>query len=179
MCSSDLADARCRRLIADPDPSVAQLGAILEARLASWRRDHPAMVRAAAKIAQRAEHAGNMLAFFHHATSRGEIDPARWDELDQRVARPDRPLRMQVMGLQLMTETALALGNPDLALRALAKAADFGLIDITWLDGCPLFSPLAPDLRWRVIRDEVAERAARVLAAFHSAAGRQFPGAGR
>jgi hypothetical protein len=82
-------------------------------------------------------------------------------------------MRMQVLGLQLMTETALALGSPDLALRALAKAADFGLIDITWLDGCPLFSPLAPDLRWRVIRDEVAERAARVLAAFRSAAGRR------
>ncbi|HSR98448.1 MAG TPA: protein kinase [Kofleriaceae bacterium] len=52
------------------------------------------------------------------------------------------------------------------------RGTDFGLIDITWLDGCPLFSPLAPDLRWRVIRDEVAERAARVLGAFRSAAGR-------
>jgi eukaryotic-like serine/threonine-protein kinase len=165
------ADARCRWLLGDPDPSVGQLGAVLEARLASWRHDRPAMVTAAAKIAQRAEQAGPLLAFFQHTTATGHLDLALWNQLDQRVARPDRPLRMQVMGLQLMAEMALVLGSHDLAIRALAKAADFGLIDITWLDGCPLFSPLTADLRWRVIRNEVAVRAAGVLAAFRSAAG--------
>jgi serine/threonine-protein kinase len=165
------ADTRCHRLLGDPDPSVAQLGAVLEARLASWRHDRATMVTAAAKIAQRAEQAGHMLAFFQHATSTGDLDLELWNQLDQRVARPDRPLRMQVIGLQLMAETALVLGSHDLAIRALARAADFGLLDITWLDGCPLFSPLTADLRWRVIRNDVALRAARVLAAFRSAAG--------
>lgn len=165
------ADARCRRLVGDPDPSVAQLGAALEARLASWRQDRPAMVAAAARFAQRIEHTADMLAFFRHTVATGQLDRALWNQLDQRIARPGRPLRMQVMGLQLMAETALALGSHDLALRALARATELGLIDITWLDGCPLFSPLTIDLRWRVIRDDVAERAARVLAAFRSAAG--------
>ena len=64
---------RCRRLLADPDPSVAQLGAVLEARLACWRRDHAAMVGAAARIAERAEHAAHMLAFFRHATATGRL----------------------------------------------------------------------------------------------------------
>jgi TolB-like protein len=168
----DAADARCHRLLADPDPSVAQLGAILEARLASWRNDHPAMVAAAAKIAQRAVHAGEMLAFFQHTVASGQIDLARWNQLDQRVVRPERPIRMQIMGLQLMTETALILHQFDLAVRALAKAVELGLLDVTWLDGCPLFAPVIRDLRWRALRDDVAQRAARVLAAFHSAAGR-------
>ena len=167
----DAADARCRRLLADPDPSVAQLGAILEARLASWRRDHPAMVVAAGKIAQRAVHAGEMLAFYQHTVATRQLDLALWNELDQRVVRPERPRRMQLMGVQLMTETALVLGQFDLAVRALVRAADLGLLDVTWLDSCPLFAPLIRDLRWRAVREDVAQRAARVLAAFRSAAG--------
>jgi TolB-like protein len=165
------ADARCRRLIGDPDPSVAALGAALEARLASWRQDRPAMVAAATRFAQRIEHTADMLAFFRHTIATGHLDLELWNQLEKRNASPDRPLRMQVMRSQLMAETALALGSHDLALRALARAAELGLIDITWLDGCPLFSPLTVDLRWRVIRDDVAVRAARVLAAFRSAAG--------
>jgi hypothetical protein len=66
---------------------------------------------------------------------------------------------------------AILLGHDDLAIRALGRATDIGLIDVTWLDGCPLFAEVAGDLRWRAIRDEVARRAARVLAAFRAAAG--------
>lgn len=129
------------------------------------------MVAAAARIAQRAVHAGDMLAFYQHTVATGQLDLALWNEVDQRVARPDRPIRMRVMGFQLMTETALILGQFDLAVRALARAADLGLLDVTWLDGCPLFAPLIRDVRWRVVREDVAQRAARVLAAFRSAAG--------
>ncbi len=78
---------------------------------------------------------------------------------------------MQVISLQLMAEIAILLGRHELAIRALGKAADMGLIDVVWLDGCPLFAPFTGDLRWRAIRDEVALRASRVLAAFRSAAG--------
>jgi hypothetical protein len=129
------------------------------------------MVVAAGKIAQRAVHAGEMLAFYQHTVATRQLDLALWNELDQRVVRPERPRRMQLMGVQLMTETALVLGQFDLAVRALVRAADLGLLDVTWLDSCPLFAPLIRDLRWRAVREDVAQRAARVLAAFRSAAG--------
>jgi hypothetical protein len=75
---------------------------------------------------------------------------------------------MQVIGLQFMAEIAIILGHHDLAIRALARAADLGLMDITWLDHCPLFAALAMDLRWRAIHEAVAVRASAVLVAFRS-----------
>jgi hypothetical protein len=78
---------------------------------------------------------------------------------------------MQVLGLQLMAELSIVLGHHDRGLHALAKAAELGLIDVTWLDRCPLFPQVSGDLRWLAIRDYVAQRAASVLAAFRSTAG--------
>jgi serine/threonine-protein kinase len=165
------ATASCRRLLDDLDPSVVQLGAIVTARLAGWRNDRPAMVEAVSRFAARVESDAHLLAFFKQSMITGQLDLAQWNQLDQRFTRRDRPQRMQILGLQLMTELAILLGHDDLAIRALAKAADLGLIDITWLDGCPLFAPLTVDLRWCAIRDAVALRADRVLAAFRAAAG--------
>ncbi|HEX8112772.1 MAG TPA: hypothetical protein VF516_33805, partial [Kofleriaceae bacterium] len=59
----------------------------------------------------------------------------------------------------------------DLALRALGKATDTGLIEVTWLRGCPLFTPITGDLRWRAVHDAVERRAAAMLATFRAAAG--------
>ena len=70
-----------------------------------------------------------------------------------------------------MTELSLVLDQHDLALRALGKANDSGLIDITWLRACPLFAPITVDLRWLAVHDAVERRAAAVLAAFRAAAG--------
>lgn len=163
--------AHCRRLLADPDHAVAQLGAVLDARLASWRRDRAAALAAAARFASRIEPAASLLAFFQRASQTGDFDTAQWSALEQALTRPERPVRSQLMGLQLMTELSLVLDHHDLALRALGKAADAGLIDITWLRGCPLFAPITGDLRWRVIHDAVEQRAAAMLAAFRAAAG--------
>ncbi|HEX3759768.1 MAG TPA: serine/threonine-protein kinase, partial [Kofleriaceae bacterium] len=167
----DGALARCQQLLADPDPAVAQLGAALDARLASWRRDRQATLAAAPRFASRTEQAWRLLTFFERAARTGELDPAQWEELERALVRPDRPMRMQVMGLQLMTELSLVLDHHDLALRALGKASEIGLIDVTWLRACPLFAPIQRDLRWLAVHDAVEQRAAAVLAAFRAATG--------
>ncbi|TMQ10186.1 MAG: hypothetical protein E6J91_27570 [Deltaproteobacteria bacterium] len=164
------AEARCRQLLADADPSVGLLGATLESRLAGWRGDRAATAAAAARFAARSEQAAHLLALFQQASATGEIDVAQWTALEQRLSRRDRPHRMQLIGLQLMSEHSLLLGHHDLGLRALGRATDAGLIDITWLRGCPLFHQVAGDLGWRAICDEVARRADGVLAAFRGAA---------
>ncbi|HEX7841322.1 MAG TPA: hypothetical protein VF469_27780, partial [Kofleriaceae bacterium] len=167
----DAALVRCRQLLADPDPSVVQLGAVLDSRLAGWRLDQPGATAAAARFVQRVEQAARLLAVFQRASQTGEIDVAQWSQLEQLFTRTDRPRRMQIMGLQLMAELSIVAGHPDLGLRALRRAAEAGLIDITWLDRCPLLQPFAGDPRWRAVRDEIARRAARMLAAFRAAAG--------
>jgi len=167
----DGALARCRQLLADPDPSVAQLGAVLEARLASWRHDRATTLAAAARFAPHIEPAALLLAVFERASRTGALDPAQWEALEQALTRPERPVRSQLMGLQLMTELSLLLDQHDLALRALGKATDTGLIDITWLRRCPVFAPITGDLRWLAVHDAVEQRAAAMLAAFRAAAG--------
>lgn len=107
---------------------------------------------------------------FGRATETGTLDDAEWNQLKQLFTRRDRPQRMQVMGLQLMTELSIGLGYGAHGLRALGKAADMGLIDILWLHCCPLLRSIVGDPRWPANRDHVSSRAAGVLAAFRSAA---------
>jgi serine/threonine-protein kinase len=163
------ADARCRQLLADPDLPVRQLGAALEARLASWRGDAEATAAAVARFASQSTLAARLLALFQPATATGAIDLVEWNVVERLFTGRDRPKRMQLVGLQLMSELSIMLGHQDLGLRALGKAADAGLLDITWLRGCPLFQRITADLGWRALCDEVARRAAGVLAAFHAA----------
>ncbi len=47
-------------------------------------------------------------------------------------------------------------------------AIDAGLIDILWMDNCPLLEPLRKDARFAPLRVEVAARAALVVAALTS-----------
>ena len=167
----DSAMARLQLLLADSDPAVALLGASLEARLAGWRRDGEGTAAAATRMAPRIGQAAHLVAFFHQSSRAGAVDLAQWNVLEQMFTRRDKPLRMQVISLQLMAELSLILGHRDLAMRALGKATDAGLIDITWLRACPLFADVGGDLGYLAIRGEVARRAAGVLAAFHAAAG--------
>jgi serine/threonine-protein kinase len=70
--------------------------------------------------------------------------------------------RTQALACQARAEVALARGLDDEALETLARAVDLGLIDLLWLDGCPLFDTLRPLPRFVALRDRVVERAARV-----------------
>jgi TolB-like protein/Flp pilus assembly protein TadD len=66
---------------------------------------------------------------------------------------------------QLATEWYGMNSEVDALLRELAKAIDFGLVDLMWLDGCPLLAAARKDPRFLALRRVVAERAAAVQAA--------------
>jgi hypothetical protein len=163
------AEAHCARLLGDPDRAVVQLGAVLEIRLATWRNDRPRMIEACRRFEPQLDHAARMIEAFLHVVTTGELDPRQWQQLEQMFARTDRPRRMQLAGLQRMVELAIVIDQPELALRALGHAVELGLIDLAWLDGCPLFARLAGDLRWHALRREVEARAAAMLAIYRAA----------
>ena len=163
------ADARCRQLLADRDPTVSELATTLAARLSCWRGNLAAAEAAATRFAGHSEQAMRLFRLFQQAAATGAMDRVQWTALEQWFAQRDRPHRPNAIGLQLMAEHALLLGHHDLGLRALGKAAEAGLIDITWLRGCPLLQRVAEDLRWQAVHDDVARRAAAMLAAFHAA----------
>ena len=168
----EAADRRLAALLADPDPAVAQLGAASTARLAGWRRDLQGVITAGSSFTPRVgDNAPRMVVFVRDTYARGSMDLDEWARLRDGFLAEDKPRRMQIFGLQLLTEMSAVLGEPERSLEALARSIDLGLIDLTWLDACPVFHGLRGDPRWQAMRAEVAARATRVLAAFRAAGG--------
>ncbi len=168
----DSADERLLPLVNDPDPSIAQLGAVFEARLQCWRGQREQMLVFAEKFVPRmGGNAARIADFVKQATVTGRVDPAAWEGFLAIYANrnADMPTRQQLFGLQLLTEIALMFGDRDAALATLSRAVERGLMDIVWLDHCQALHPLYGLQQFYELRLVVAERATAVLGAIRSA----------
>src|SRR5262249_33703624 len=116
-------------------------------------------------------YASRLLEFIATAADTGTLDADVWRTFVGKFGGTGQPLRGQLMGLQLLSEIALVLGDAKLSIETLAEAERLGLVDIVMLDKCPLYEQVTSSAAFRQIRDRVAARAARVLAAFRSTAG--------
>ena len=67
---------------------------------------------------------------------------------------------------QLKAEALAYVGDEGGALAAIEDAASLGLLDLVWMDRCPLFQAMRGSRRFAEARAQVAERAALVLEAF-------------
>jgi hypothetical protein len=115
------------------------------------------------------DQANRIVRFMAEATRGDAISDDEWGKLTRAFGDDDdRPVRQQLMGLQLLIEVALVRDRPERALATLALAARTGLMDIVWLDRCPLFGRVAEHPRYPPLRVEVGRRADRVLAALRS-----------
>jgi len=65
---------------------------------------------------------------------------------------------------QLGAEIALRFGNLEHGRAMIDEAVMHGLVDLVWLDHCPLLAPLRQDARFLALRRIVEERGAPVLA---------------
>jgi tetratricopeptide (TPR) repeat protein len=61
--------------------------------------------------------------------------------------------------MQVRAEVAAYCKQPDIALAAIEGAMSFGLIDMLWLDGCPLLRPLSQEPGWTRVREALRARA--------------------
>ena len=162
------ADERVARLLADPDASIMQLGSACEARLAGWRGRRDIMLAATERFGGRmGPDSENIIKFLTAYANKPTEDDA-WRRLVELYRGTDRPTRQTLLGMQLLAEVALMLDHPMLAWETLGQAEMLGLMDVVWMDHCPLFVRYAGDHGYRDVRDRVAERARRVLAAFRS-----------
>ncbi|HEV3190271.1 MAG TPA: protein kinase, partial [Polyangiaceae bacterium] len=73
--------------------------------------------------------------------------------------------RMPVFLEQARAEFGAAKGKVNEAWAALAASVDAGLIDLLWIDACPILSPLREDARFAALRARVLERVELVRAA--------------
>ena len=137
----------------------------MSARLALWRRD--------AEWAQRIRDGLRSLDFplkdsvmeFCALIVDGRISHAltnmaeSWGKMSSRAVR--RPLFFR----QLTAEVFAFTGRNDEALGMIESADAIGLIDLAWIDHCPLLDPLRASPRYVAVRARVADRARAVLTA--------------
>ena len=150
----------------DPDEPIARIGKIFGGRLLGWRGDRAAMYETAVINSPRMDDKAPLAALIDGAIATGTVDDALWERVAVQFGGP-RPRRFQLLLVQLVAELAALHGVQDLACRALELAIRLGLIDILWVDRCPLFAGMT-DPRWARLRDHVALQAAQVLAAFRA-----------
>jgi serine/threonine-protein kinase len=70
--------------------------------------------------------------------------------------------RFSALMYQIGTEVFCAAGDLDTAAETLTLGSNGVLLDITWMDGCPVLAPLRAHPRWASAHAQVAKRAANV-----------------
>ena len=164
---------RVERLAKDPDKPIAQLGAVLETRLAGWRGDRAVVLAGSTRFMERLDKDGpsKLFGYIRESIHNGTLDLNAWQQLADRFAVANHPKRPQVFSFQILAEISVSIGTQELAIAVLDQAQRAGLIDVMWLDHCPLFAPLKALPQFHEIRDRVAKRARAVHAALHSVTG--------
>ncbi|HWB74568.1 MAG TPA: protein kinase [Nannocystaceae bacterium] len=88
----------------------------------------------------------------------GETSPAEVLALTEQGLARANP-RFRTMVLQFATEASCRNDAPDIGWQALERAADDVLVDLHWLDRCPLLAPLRARPEFKALREKVKQRA--------------------
>ena len=163
------AERRVADLLADPDPSIAQLGWVNRSRQTIWRGKRDVLLELGRTFATRIPVGVSPLFKFLAALDRGgNIDREGWQRSLDLPVTPGQPLRQILVRNQVMCELALAFDQYDLALAGIERLDEMGFMDVTWLDLCPLMAKIVERRRFVQLRQLIGDRATRVLAAFES-----------
>jgi eukaryotic-like serine/threonine-protein kinase len=161
------ADRRVAQLMTDPDTSLMQLGHIANARLTAWRGRRDVLNETATTFLSRVStNANAIFRVIIEIQEKEQISEPIWTMAVRAQLPPNRPVRQFLMRLQIFCEIAALLNQTDYAMEALTRLTDMGLMDVAWMDNCPLLEKLVEQPGYAKLRRRVGERAARVLAAF-------------
>jgi serine/threonine-protein kinase len=135
----------------------------LMARLASWRRDR-AGAAALRRHVERRDFPlrGEVLGILEMVETGTlpagtEATLLQWGRLVGRAKR--RPMFLR----QIAAEMLAYVGRDESALRMTVEADALGLIDVTWMDRCPLFASIRSSPEFVAVRDRVAARAREAM----------------
>ena len=168
----DSADRRVATLVADPDVPVMQFGSVIEARLSLWRRDLPRLVAAVSRLPFQFRGQGfDLLGKYERWVKTREFDVGAWLVQFEKLGDPELPQRTQLATFQRTIEASALMEQPEVTEAGLRAASRYGLLDVLWIEHCPLFAPYAATTWMIDVRAEVRERARSVLAAFRAAGG--------
>jgi serine/threonine-protein kinase len=135
-------------------------------RLLIWRRDHDGLNALLGKLEVEVEQrkAAMGLRMLQHVL--------RGDLVERSVFLPsgdgENAARRRAFLLQVDAEMAAFVGDKERALLDLQEGAEGWLMDLAWLDGCPLFDELRADPRFAQIRALVGPRAEQIVEAYYA-----------
>jgi serine/threonine-protein kinase len=158
-------DTHLRAIEGDPAPDLLSLLGYARTRL--WKGE-----RWSGPVARPRE--GHSIAFFSLDSILRVLDTGTFEDED--TARHDAMIaaappgsRPRRLFLQLKIEQLAFAGRVDEADQALPDAIDAGLLDVAWMDRCPLLAPLRERPAFAALRERVAMRAAPVAQAWRAA----------
>ena len=149
------------------DESSAQIIRVAEAsRLAVWRRDVPEAARILTSIEEAKMPTVEPISvakWIARVALRGErfFRAFSLSEFAQ-----EGGLRRRAFYSQIEAELAAYVDDRDRCLEAIEIAVASGLVDIAWMDGCPLFGPMHGMARFDALRNTVEQRAERIRSAW-------------
>ena len=133
---------------------------MIELRVAAWLRDDARITEVRSRLPSQLPDTYALSAFAHDMRQ----GPAQMRERVGRVLAAARNPRFASLVHQLAAESAMFHGLEDLAMEHIQAAADGVLVDLTWLEHCPLFSSLRQRPEFEAIRAIVRKRAEAVWA---------------
>lgn len=131
---------------------------LVELRVSAWLRDRESIEAALHRVSSALEIEGIRPIYTLGQRLLAPYDPAGLAaDLEQALALTEHR-RTRTLLHQLAAEQAAFHEDYEGALVWLRKATDIVLVDIDWLDHCPLFGPLRGEPRFEALRAEVERR---------------------
>jgi serine/threonine-protein kinase len=138
---------------------------LVEVRVGAWLRDLGMIGAALDRVASALDVEGIRPVYTFGRRLLEPYDPALVAEDLARHLALTEHRRTHTLLHQLAAEQAAFHGDLEGALAWLRKAADIVLVDIDWLDHCPLFVPLRSDPLFVALRAEVKRRGEAIAVA--------------
>jgi eukaryotic-like serine/threonine-protein kinase len=166
----EMAERRYMALVNDPDPPIMQFGSVIEARLSLWRGDMARVAAAVSRLSPRFRGEGfDLLGIYQKWATTGVFDNAAWMAYVHSLEQPEAPHRTQLATFQRLIEACAMMKQEEATERTLRAASAYGLIDVLWIEACPVFAPFKQAAWYADLVREIRVRAASVLAAFRAA----------
>jgi serine/threonine protein kinase/tetratricopeptide (TPR) repeat protein len=149
-----------------PQDEAEQSGVwFLRARIALWRRDVAWAARAMTEMPQGIALQAAVEGLCSLIRT-GALSDTLTSAIDSLGRVTGRVRRRPVFFRQLKAEVLAYAGDEAGALAAIEEAEALGLLDLVWLDHCPVLRSLSAARRMKSVRASVADRASLVLEAF-------------
>jgi serine/threonine-protein kinase len=144
----------------DDDPESANLYWVMATRYTMWKRN-PALSAKLGEELLKLDAQSVLARAFVGWIFDNRLSQHDRSNIESRKTSPNNTPRMRIFWNQLSAEVKAYVGeDPRDDLRA---AVDLGLVDIAWMDLCPLFDEVRKDPDWPALRERVAVRARMVL----------------